>query len=233
MISSRKPPFLFRVLGAPTSIDDRSLGEEREITVETVEAVGENKSPEITSSLPFVRFEEGGVDVGPHDKGSVLRKRRFHMRLAEPVPGTSVGTVTISDPWDAAGTATFNLVIRHRVDLTASPSAVNLGCASGNEAVILVRTREPTGDLHVTLEGASDISLSIDRKPVGESMRLYRVRLAVERAVPPGRTGEIRLRITAPFTKNSLTVPVRMALDIADDEAHGPRRETALVPRAN
>jgi Protein of unknown function (DUF1573) len=236
VISSRKPPFLFRVSGVPTSIDDTSLGEEREITVETVEAVeavGESKSPVIASSLPFVRFEEGGVDVGPHDTGNVLRTRRFLMRLAAPAPGTSVGTVMIGDPWDAAGSMTFNLVVRHDVDLAVSPSAVSLEGSAGSEAVILVRTKEPTDDLRLTLEGMPDPSLSVDRKPVGASRRLHRVRLAVVRAAPPGRIGEIRLRITAPFSTNALTVPVRLAPGIADDKANGPSRQTALVPTAN
>ncbi len=43
----RKPPFLLQVSGAPTLIDDSYLGGAREIIVETVEATGENKSPEL------------------------------------------------------------------------------------------------------------------------------------------------------------------------------------------
>ena len=51
LVGSRKPPFLFQVDGIPAVIDDATLGEKREIVVETVEPVGESKSPEIASSL--------------------------------------------------------------------------------------------------------------------------------------------------------------------------------------
>ncbi len=145
----------------------------------------------LSTSLTFVRFKEEGLDEEPHGEGVVLRKRRFLMDLTgPPPPGTSVGTVTIKNPWDPSNSRNLNVLVRHDADLTAWPSVVTLGSTTGREAVILVWTKEATDKLDVVLEGRNNLSLSVDRKPVGESRRLHRVRLAIKRAMPPGRAGQ-------------------------------------------
>ena len=159
-------------------------------------------------------------------------KRRFLMRLAVPEPGTSVGTVTVRDPWEPEGSMTFNLCVRHQADLTASPATVTLRASAGSSAFILVRTKEPTDSLGVVLQDPHDLTLSVDRAG-RRSGRLHRVRLTVGRVVPRGKIGEARLRITAPFSTTALVVPARLAADSADDKPKNLPAETALVPRAN
>ncbi len=215
IVGIRKPPFLFQVSGVPAFLEDASPGGGHEIIVETVESAGETKSPELRSSFDFLRFKELGVDTEPDRPGAVLRRRRFVMSLAGPPPsGTSVGLVTVTDPWESASSQKFNIVVRPpRADLTASPSLVTMGSVAGNEASILVSTREASDDLDVVIEGPSDCPFVVDRKRVGESGKLHRIRLSAGRSVAQQSPGDFRLRISASFS----TVPLFVRVHIPSD----------------
>ena len=214
VVGSRKPPFLFQIWGAPTFVDEATASEEK-VIVESVEPAGERQSPDVVSSFSFLRFRETSLEQTPHREGIVRKKRRFQMEITAPLPpGTSVGTMTINDPWDPTNSRVLNLVVRHQSELAAFPSKVTLGGSAGSEAFIVVRAKELTGKIDAKVEGAQGLLASVDHSPEQESRRFHRIRLYLGAQRPPRMVGsDAILKVSAPFAKEPLLVTVHLAAD--------------------
>jgi hypothetical protein len=211
VVGSKKPPFLFRVSSIPSLIDERSLAEGLEFTVETVEPVGERGAPKPTSSHNFVRFAEAGETVEFHKDRAIMRKRRYLMSFSQPVPaGTSVGTVTITDPWDPVNSRTINMIVRRASDLTASPSVVRLRGRANEEVAIIVRTKEVADRLSAVVEGPNGTDILVRQNRVGGTRKFHQLRLSIKGPRPTAAPCEARLRISAPFAKDPLVIPVHL-----------------------
>jgi Protein of unknown function (DUF1573) len=213
VVGSRRPPFLFAVSDVPSVIDDPQALGEKLITVETVEPAGEAKSPLVSSTLGFISFRQVDVHDVPHVEGALLRKRRYAMVLAPPLPsGTSAGMVTVTDPWDSSNSRAFNVLVRPpQGDVTVWASTIVLGREAGSEVQILVKTREPADNLAVQLDGPDGPSVSVGPTSVGQSGRFHKLTLAVRRRLPAGGSRELRMRIGVPFAGAPLVVPVQIA----------------------
>ena len=140
--------------------------------------------------------------------------RRFLMKLAGPPPqGTSVGLVTITDPWDPASSQNFNMVVRPpRADLTAFPSLVTMGSREGKRRSSSVRRRRV-----MILMSSSRARAIVRSSSIGSGSASQENCTGF--ACPQGApflctaSGEFRLRITASFSKAPLFVTVHIPSD--------------------
>jgi hypothetical protein len=207
---NQRPPLLIDVSGDLSFVGVYSKGEQRELTVVTSEREGESRSPAVSSNLRFLEFEERGSEEASQGGGLTLRKRRFSATLSDmPPAGTSVGRVTVTDPWDPRNTRDLNVLVRRSAAMSCSPTFVEVG-PTQRDASVLITTDRPVGRLKVTTELPAGLSVDLVQEPVGPTGTVYRVRAAVREPYPTSRT-EGKLRVVAEGLNETLIVPVVFA----------------------
>lgn len=81
----------------------------------TVERKGDKESPKLSADLPFLSFSEARSEESDLGGNVVQRKRVCWVALSRSPPaGTSVGAVTVEDPWDPTNTKKVNVLVRTR-----------------------------------------------------------------------------------------------------------------------
>jgi hypothetical protein len=112
---NQKPPLLVDASGDLSFDGAVSKGERRELVVVTVERKGDKKSPKLSADLPFLSFSEARSEESDLGGNVVQRKRVCWVALSRSPPaGTSVGAVTVEDPWDPTNTKKVNVLVRTR-----------------------------------------------------------------------------------------------------------------------
>lgn len=110
---NQRPPLLVDATGDLSFDGAASSGERRELVVVTVERKGDKRCPKLSADLPFLDISEARSEEDALGGDVVQRKRVFWVTLSgTPPPGTSVGAVTVPDPWDPTNTKKINVLVR-------------------------------------------------------------------------------------------------------------------------
>ncbi len=189
---------------------DFSPEETREIVVATIEPRDQQygQRPKLTSNLPFLYFREGGIEQEPQGDRFWLRKRTFIVGLSESPPsGTTVGKITIEDPWNPGVSKDLPVLVRPASPLTASPSTVRLDGAAHHESAVVVISDDPLSALTVETVNPGSLPIDVRTETATEPSRAHRIKVSL-RETRPARSGRATLKIRAEGMKGSLEVPV-------------------------
>jgi hypothetical protein len=131
IIDARKVPYLSGIGGELTFRGDVSRGATRDLYVTTVEPPGGTIIPRPRCDLPFLEIAYVATsNSDPTEDGSIVRAHRYLLRAAEDPPGgTTVGEVSVEDPWNAGRVEKTNVILQVRrgepehITARASPAA--------------------------------------------------------------------------------------------------------------
>ncbi len=140
LIGMRRPPFLLKVQGDLTYLEDLRSAQPREIEVLTVETGPPAEEPKVVADLSFLDFERVRVQEGRYsDPGTILRTYMYLVRLKSSVPaGTLTGVVSVKSPWDEHQALSIPFYARESHRFRVFPTHLSLDRAAdpsrGNDA---------------------------------------------------------------------------------------------------
>jgi hypothetical protein len=214
---TRKPPFLFRIEGDLSFRGKFGAGLGREFEVVTVEPAGCRETPDISTSLSFLRLTQVGLQDEPYDDpASVLRRRTWKLEFTQKPPSAQFsGVVTARDPWHAGASQT--LIVQGQFDdsnLRVAPSNVTLRYPEQPAASLMVISDEPISELEFHIDDAPGIPLLVALANPQRSGRVQRVNIRLSSGVPV-KSGETTLRIRIPGhgVNEERIVPVAVRAD--------------------
>jgi hypothetical protein len=114
VVETRKVPYLSLVSGELTFRGAVGRGMTRDLYVSTVEPPGLKIVPEPRSDLPFLEMVYvSATNSDPTEDGSIVRSYRYLLRVADDPPaGTTVGEVTVEDPWNPGRIERANVILQ-------------------------------------------------------------------------------------------------------------------------
>ena len=136
----RTPPFLFLLLGDLAFRGEFRLDLEREITLQTVEARTETRTPKLASDLPFLRISPIDIAEQPYQgTEAVLRTRRYRIRFTQAPPSPAFsGLIFTKAPWPGKARLTLDVFGQFHGGLTVAPSSVRLDGKKPRMDVMLI-----------------------------------------------------------------------------------------------
>ena len=211
IVGNHKPPYLFQAAGSLTFSGADSLGETRNVSVQTIETEAKGAVPEVTTDLPFLKIEGAGGSEQRQGPDVVIRNRFYKVGFAaKPPSGTVTGKVTVKDPWNPGNVKELNVLIQSRSPLKATPSVVRLGPPGANEATVLIIADRAGAGLTVEVEGDARSAITAEREPMGPSARFHKIKLR-RNGPPEGPSGKANLRIRAEGVDEPLVVPITLS----------------------
>jgi hypothetical protein len=119
VLEKRRVPHLARIGGVLPFQDDVRRGATRDLYVTTVEPSGETGAravPRPRCDLPYLEIAYVTTsNSDPTEDGSIVRTHRDLLRATEDPPeGTTVGEVSVEDPWNTGRVETTHVILQVR-----------------------------------------------------------------------------------------------------------------------